>query len=276
MVARQDRRMTRAGLCQRVTLIAIAEHRPRREARHALGEMRSIFVEQVRRELIDRNDDEELRRCWRSRSAEQGGCHCNDQFAHAPPCTPAKAGVQPKKKTALLAPPGPRPSPGYSQPSFARSRSLTTCGLALPAIAFIAWPTKKPNSACLPPLYSTTLSALSARILSIASSIAPVSLVCFKPRLSTIARAPSPLSSMISNTCLAMVPLIVPSATRPSSSAAAAGVTGLFSIASPRRLSAPNNSPTTQLPACLGSAPAASKASNQRAVSTSAVSTLAL
>ena len=76
-----------------------------------------------------------------------------------------------------------------------------------------------------------TLSALAARILSIAASIAPVSLVCLSPRLSTIAPAPSPLSSMISNTCLAMVPLIVPSATRPSSSAACAGVTGLLSIA---------------------------------------------
>ena len=44
-----------------------------------------------------------------------------------------------------------------SQPSFARSRSLTTCGLALPAIAFIVWPTKKPNSASLPALYSRDL-----------------------------------------------------------------------------------------------------------------------
>jgi hypothetical protein len=55
---------------------------------------------------------------------------------------------------------------------------LTICGFALPCIAFIVWPTKKPNSCCLPLLYSATLSALSARILSISASIAPVSLVC--------------------------------------------------------------------------------------------------
>ena len=40
-------------------------------------------------------------------------------------------------------------------------------------MAFIVWPTKKPNSACLPPRYSATLSALSARTLSTAASIAP-------------------------------------------------------------------------------------------------------
>src|SRR6476660_2820906 len=100
MVAGEDCGVAWASLGRRVALIAIAEDRPGRKPRHALREMRPVFVEQVRRELIDRNDDEELRRCWRSRSAEQGGCHCNDQFAHAPPCTPAKAGVQPKKKTA--------------------------------------------------------------------------------------------------------------------------------------------------------------------------------
>ena len=63
---------------------------------------------------------------------------------------------------------------------------MTTPGLALPAIAFIVWPTKKPNNASLPALYCKTLSALAARISSIRASISPVSLVCFNPRSSTI------------------------------------------------------------------------------------------
>jgi hypothetical protein len=47
---------------------------------------------------------------------------------------------------------------------------------------------------------------------------------------------------MISNTCLAMVPLIVPSATSLSSSAASAGETGLSVDALAARFSAPNSS----------------------------------
>src|SRR3990170_3781091 len=66
-------------------------------------------------------------------------------------------------------------SPLAGHQSLARNRSLTICGLALPAIAFITWPTKKPNSASLPLLYCATLSALAAITSSAAASIAPVS-----------------------------------------------------------------------------------------------------
>ncbi|ABQ66964.1 hypothetical protein Swit_0596 [Rhizorhabdus wittichii RW1] len=170
---------------------------------------------------------------------------------------------------------------GEGQPNVFLSSSLTTPGLALPPIAFIVWPTKKPNSLSLPPRYSATLSALAAITSAITASIAPVSLVCLRPRSSTILAGSSPVSSMISNTCLASVPDNVPSATSASSSAPCLGLTGLSSIALPSRLSAPNRSEISQLDAARAtSAPglpaASSSASNQRAVSTSEVSTAAL
>ena len=86
----------------------------------------------------------------------------------------------------------------------------------------------------------------------------------------------SPVSSMISNTCLARLPDSVLSATKASNSAALAGLTGLSARVLPSRFRAPNSSDATQLAACTGGAPASSKASNQRAVSTSAVRMLAL
>jgi len=50
-----------------------------------------------------------------------------------------------RRRTSSLAP-QPR---GRQRSSLRRSRSLTTCGLALPADAFIAWPTNQPISAGL-------------------------------------------------------------------------------------------------------------------------------
>src|SRR5690606_15653259 len=101
----------------------------------------------------------------------------------------------------------------------------------------------------------------------------------------TIAAAPSPVSSIFSSTCLAIEPEIVPLPTSASSSAAWACDTGLSSSEEPILLSAPKNSEISQLEACLATsasllpcaaAVSASSASNQRAVSTSAVSTPAL
>src|SRR4051794_33300609 len=284
MVAREDRRMAGAGLGRGMALIAVAEHGPRRDPREAIGELRAIFIEQVGGELVDREDDEQLGRMrlclWLGGgcSGDKRGGKANDEFAHEIPIVPLRRQGPRRGAIAALTRWSRLPPRAGAQAydSFARSRSLTSCGLALPAIAFIVWPTKKPNNASFPPLYCATLSVLSASTSSIAWSIAPVSLVCLSPRLSTIAAAPSLLSSMISNTCLAIVPEMVPSATSPSSSAAWAGVTGLRSIVSPRRLSAPNSSATTQFAPCFGSTPASSRASNQRAVSTSAVRTPAL
>ena len=63
----------------------------------------------------------------------------------------------------------------WSQPSSrCFSSSLTIAGLALPCVAFITWPTKKPKSLSLPPRYSATLSALAASTASMAASMAPL------------------------------------------------------------------------------------------------------
>ena len=44
----------------------------------------------------------------------------------------------------------PRDSFQEEVPSFFLSNSFTCCGLALPWVAFITWPTKKANSLSLP------------------------------------------------------------------------------------------------------------------------------
>src|SRR3954453_5569910 len=64
VIAGEDRRVPGTGLGRRVALIAVAEIGPRSEPGKAGTELRPIFVEQVRRELVDRDDDEELRRRW--------------------------------------------------------------------------------------------------------------------------------------------------------------------------------------------------------------------
>ena len=56
--------------------------------------------------------------------------------------------------------------PGSAR-SFAFSTSFTRAGLPLPCMAFITWPTKKPNSLSLPERYSATLSAFAASTASI-------------------------------------------------------------------------------------------------------------
>ena len=75
-----------------MALIAVAEHGPLREPREAAGELRAIFVEQVGRELVDGDDDEEFWRGQRLRGRlgrETGRRGGEDQFAHwysAYPC----------------------------------------------------------------------------------------------------------------------------------------------------------------------------------------------
>jgi hypothetical protein len=61
----------------------------------------------------------------------------------------------------------------------------TACGLALPPVAFITWPTNQPASLGLA-LACSTLSGLAAITSSTAASMAPVSVTCFMPRFSTI------------------------------------------------------------------------------------------
>ena len=92
-------------------------------------------------------------------------------------------------------------------------RSLTACGLALPPDAFITWPTNQPIAFGLV-LASPTLSGFLATMSSTSFSIAETSVTCFKPRSSTIARGSPPSLQTISNTSLAILPEIVPSAMR--------------------------------------------------------------
>src|SRR6185312_11380786 len=70
----------------------------------------------------------------------------------------------------------------YSIPSLALTRSLTACGLALPPVAFITWPTNQPAMVGLA-LACSTLSGLAAITSSTAFSMAPVSVTCFMPLL---------------------------------------------------------------------------------------------
>ena len=64
-----------------------------------------------------------------------------------------------------------------------------------------------------------------------------------------------PVSTIASNTSLAMRPLIVLSAIRSSSLPSDAAETGLSAIVRPARFSAANRSPITQLAASLASRP---------------------
>src|SRR5690606_28745407 len=102
---------------------------------------------------------------------------------------------------------------GYSIPRRALTRSLTACGFALPPVAFITWPTNQPASVGLA-LACSALSGLAAMTSSTAFSIAPVSVTCFMPRVSTTSRGSPPSFQMISNRSLAILPEIVPSLIR--------------------------------------------------------------
>ena len=64
--------MARAGLGARVSLIAVAEGGSVGQPRQPAGEMRAIFVEQVCRQLVDRNHYDQLR--WPRWAVGTGGC----------------------------------------------------------------------------------------------------------------------------------------------------------------------------------------------------------
>ena len=64
-----------------------------------------------------------------------------------------------------------------------RRISLTCCGLALPLVAFITWPTSALKAFSLPARNSSTDSGFAASTSSTIFSIAPASEICFRPRL---------------------------------------------------------------------------------------------
>src|SRR5688572_774638 len=137
-------------------------------------------------------------------------------------------------------------------PSLRFRSSLSWAGFALPWVAFITCPTKKPNSLSLPLRYSASCFGLAAMIASIACSIAPVSVICLRPRASMTSSAPRPSDHMASKTSLASLPEMVSSPIRARSPASAVAGTRLASTSRPSRLSAPESSPITQLAASLG------------------------
>src|SRR3990167_3702708 len=91
----------------------------------------------------------------------------------------------------------------FQPESFRFNTSFNCAGLALPLLAFIARPTKNPNSLSLQLRYSATLSALEAMISSTSTSIAPLSETCFNPLASMIASASPPCAHMVRNTSFA-------------------------------------------------------------------------
>src|SRR5437763_14239841 len=98
MIAGQQGRMARTGLGRGMALITVAEDRAGREAGEPAGKLRTIFVEQIGRELIDGDDDEKLGRRGRlacGLAGEQSRRGSKNELTHGASCTPAKAGVQP-------------------------------------------------------------------------------------------------------------------------------------------------------------------------------------
>jgi hypothetical protein len=69
--AGEQRRVARAGFGRRVRLIAVGEDDAVRQALEPAGEMRPIFGEQLGRELVDRDRDDQLRPRRRRRCGER-------------------------------------------------------------------------------------------------------------------------------------------------------------------------------------------------------------
>ncbi|MNL25995.1 hypothetical protein D3C87_1475000 [compost metagenome] len=87
--------------------------------------------------------------------------------------------------------------------------------------------------------------------------MAPVSVTCFMPRVSTISAGLPPSFQTISNTSLAILPEMVSALMRSIMPPSCSGETGVVSMSLPDLFSAPRRSLMTQLAAAFGSRPAA-------------------
>ncbi|MNF00398.1 hypothetical protein D3C80_1992220 [compost metagenome] len=87
--------------------------------------------------------------------------------------------------------------------------------------------------------------------------MAPVSVTCFMPRLSTISAGSPPSLKTISNRSLAILPEMVSALIRSMMPPSWAGETGVSSMALPALFKAPSRSLMTQLAAILPSRPSA-------------------
>src|SRR5665647_3464700 len=115
-------------------------------------------------------------------------------------------------------------------PSLDFRRSLTACGLALPPDDFIAWPTNHIIAFGLA-LACATLSGFCAINSSTMAPIAPRSVTCAIPRLTTSARGSPPSVHRISNKSLAILPEIVLSEISSMSPPSCAALIGEVAIA---------------------------------------------
>src|SRR6185312_11028897 len=76
--------------------------------------------------------------------------------------------------------------------------SFTISGLALPCVAFMTLPTKKPRIFGLPPLYCATCFGLASTTSRQTRSMAPASLTWVRPSASTMARGARPSARIFS------------------------------------------------------------------------------
>ena len=111
-------------------------------------------------------------------------------------------------------------SRGRSHVERASSSSLTRFGFALPAAAFITWPTRNPKVAVLPPRYCATASAFCASTSAISADDLRL-VVDLRQAFGRDDRRPRvrPDANIFSNTSFAIAPLIVPFSTSASSPA---------------------------------------------------------
>ena len=149
---------------------------PRDSRADPAEQLRTIFVEQVGRELVDRHGDD---RAWAAARAERlRGRQCRDGEGSASDASPF--------------PSAPASCTPIWSPSFATQDSLSqlrpqplvdhAAGWPCPASPSSSGRRRSRTAPPCQPYTAATLSALAARTSSISASIAPVSLVCLSPR----------------------------------------------------------------------------------------------
>src|ERR1700730_4044908 len=158
-----------------------------------------------------------------------------------------------------------------------RSRSswFTSCGCALPAVAFITWPTRRPRAVSLPARKSSAAWGFSAITASTIAASAASSLTWPRPRSLTMRPGSPPGTYSSPSSSLAVGPLMVPASISPSSSRSPAIPSPLRCSGSLCSLASAATSPITQLAASLAGTPEATTASYESASSRDPVSTAA-
>src|SRR5436309_8232412 len=139
------------------------------------------------------------------------------------------------------------------EPSSFFKISWTSCGFALPPVAFITWPTNQPSRAALPPRYCSTCFGFAAMISRPTAAIFSGSLICSKPLPATISLAARPVENISARMSFPILPERVPLATSANNSASRSGETGDSAISFPASLSRWESSLKIQLAESFGS-----------------------